>query len=118
MRSFRRPPLYGAHRRATPAWFGSGGGQQLGAVATCLRRVVYGGVEKGPQMRTLRTAHPQVLVATPGRLLDLSNTGLLPLENVSAPRAPPPFPPSPPLVAPLPFACLGLRGIAAARWGW
>lgn len=42
------------------------------ADATCC--VLYGGVPKPPQAKALRS-HPQVVVATPGRLVDLMNDG-------------------------------------------
>lgn len=44
--------------------------------------VVYGGVPKPPQVKALR-AHPQVVVATPGRLVDLMNDGSIKLGNAS-----------------------------------
>lgn len=43
--------------------------------------VVYGGVSQRPQVRTLQ-AGVDVLVATPGRLLDLMNQGYIDLTNV------------------------------------
>src|SRR5690606_29670977 len=43
--------------------------------------VIFGGVNQNPQAATLRNG-VDVLVATPGRLLDLHNQGLLSLANV------------------------------------
>jgi ATP-dependent RNA helicase RhlE len=44
--------------------------------------VVYGGVSQRPQERDLR-ARPAILVATPGRLLDLMQQGLVRLSNIA-----------------------------------
>lgn len=43
--------------------------------------VVYGGVNQNPQVRTLRNG-VDILVATPGRLLDLTNQGFVDLRSV------------------------------------
>src|SRR5207302_9214795 len=43
--------------------------------------VIYGGVNQNPQVRTLRNGI-DVLVATPGRLLDLMNQGSVDLRGV------------------------------------
>jgi ATP-dependent RNA helicase RhlE len=43
--------------------------------------VIFGGVKQGPQVATIRNG-VDVLVATPGRLLDLNNQRLLSLKNV------------------------------------
>ena len=43
--------------------------------------VIYGGVRQGNQVNALKRK-PQVLIATPGRLLDLMNQGLLSLHQV------------------------------------
>ncbi|MFB3065539.1 MAG: DEAD/DEAH box helicase, partial [Planctomycetota bacterium] len=44
--------------------------------------VIFGGVGKGPQKKALR-AGLDILVATPGRLLDLMGEGLVDLSNIS-----------------------------------
>jgi superfamily II DNA/RNA helicase len=44
--------------------------------------VVYGGVPKPPQAKALRSK-PQVVVATPGRLVDLMNDGAIKLGQIS-----------------------------------
>lgn len=43
--------------------------------------VIYGGVKQGNQVNALKRK-PQVLIATPGRLLDLMNQGLISLHQV------------------------------------
>lgn len=43
--------------------------------------VVYGGVSKGPQISALR-AKPDILIATPGRLLDLMNERFIHLDKI------------------------------------
>ncbi len=43
--------------------------------------VIYGGVNKGPQIRNLQYG-TDILVATPGRLLDLMNMGFVSLKNI------------------------------------
>ncbi|TVZ51777.1 DEAD/DEAH box helicase [Dokdonia sp. Hel_I_53] len=43
--------------------------------------VIFGGVNQNPQVRTIRQGI-DILVATPGRLLDLENQGLLSLSNI------------------------------------
>ncbi len=43
--------------------------------------VIFGGVKQGPQVNTLRNG-VDILVATPGRLLDLHNQGLLSLNKI------------------------------------
>lgn len=43
--------------------------------------VIFGGVNQNPQVRTLRQG-VDILVATPGRLLDLENQGMLSLSHV------------------------------------
>ncbi len=43
--------------------------------------VIFGGVNQNPQVRTLRQG-VDILVATPGRLLDLENQGLVDLTNI------------------------------------
>jgi ATP-dependent RNA helicase RhlE len=55
---------------------------QVFAARTQLRTtVVFGGVKKGAQVRAL-SAHPAILVATPGRLLDLMSDKALSLAEV------------------------------------
>jgi len=44
---------------------------------------IFGGVPKPPQVRALRSDLPQVLIATPGRLVDLMNDGIAKVGNVS-----------------------------------
>merc|ERR1712060_485968 len=44
-------------------------------------QVVYGGAPKGPQVQALKT-NPEVLVATPGRLQDLMDMGVVRLKDV------------------------------------
>jgi len=56
--------------------------QKFGAHAEVSCCVVYGGVPKPPQVKALRS-HPQVVVATPGRLVDLMTEGSIQLGNVS-----------------------------------
>jgi len=56
----------------------SGSGKTCDIDTICL----YGGVGKDSQMRQLKQ-RPQVVVATPGRLLDLLNDGALSLMNIS-----------------------------------
>ncbi len=55
--------------------------QTYGRYTKVKRTVVYGGVNKRPQMRTLRQG-VDVLVATPGRLLDHMSDGTVKLNNV------------------------------------
>eukprot|EP00948_MAST-09A_sp_MAST-9A-sp1_P002996 g2996.t1 len=43
---------------------------------------IYGGASKRYQVRQLRDQQPQVIVATPGRLVDLHNEGFIKLENI------------------------------------
>ena len=43
--------------------------------------VIFGGVNQRPQVATLKRG-VDVLIATPGRLLDLQNQGFLSLSNV------------------------------------
>jgi len=56
--------------------------QSFGAHADVSCCVVYGGVPKPPQVKALRSS-PQVVVATPGRLVDLMTEGSIQLGNVS-----------------------------------
>lgn len=44
--------------------------------------VIFGGVNQNPQVRTLRQG-VDILIATPGRLLDLENQGMLSLSDVA-----------------------------------
>ncbi|MEI7492716.1 MAG: DEAD/DEAH box helicase [Bacteroidota bacterium] len=49
---------------------------------TALRHtVIYGGVSQGPQTTTLKNG-VDILIATPGRLLDLMNQGFVNLQNI------------------------------------
>jgi ATP-dependent RNA helicase RhlE len=60
-------------------------GERIGAYGSHLRlnhAVVYGGVSQHRQVRDLRR-EPALLVATPGRLLDLMQQGLIHLGNVT-----------------------------------
>ncbi len=43
--------------------------------------VIFGGVGQNPQVQAVRS-HPEILIATPGRLLDLMQQGLLSLSTV------------------------------------
>lgn len=54
---------------------------KFGQSASVSTVVVYGGVPKQPQAQALRSK-PQLVVATPGRLLDLMNDGAVKLGNV------------------------------------
>ena len=58
--------------------FAGYGGRALGLVHT----VIFGGVGKEPQMRALRQG-VDVLIATPGRLLDLMNDRVVDFRNLS-----------------------------------
>lgn len=61
--------------------------QQIQAVAqefdyhrsVCL----FGGAPKGPQIRDCRRMNPSIIIATPGRLIDLMETGVITLTNIS-----------------------------------
>ena len=53
-------------------------GAPIGLLSTC----IYGGVPKGPQKAALRDG-ARVVVATPGRLLDLESEGAVPLGGVT-----------------------------------
>merc|ERR1719345_631343 len=53
-------------------------GQCVGMRTAC----VYGGVPKPPQVKALK-AHPQLVVATPGRLMDLMQEGSVNVGSVS-----------------------------------
>jgi superfamily II DNA/RNA helicase len=55
--------------------------KQFAEVASVSTVVIYGGVEKRPQVQQLRTS-PQLLVATCGRLCDLQNDKAVKLGNV------------------------------------
>lgn len=46
--------------------------------------VLYGGMPRREQAASLNHLRPQLVVATPGRLLDLVHTGELPLHQVCA----------------------------------
>lgn len=63
--------------RCTPGTQGMAG--PSGAVKSI---VVYGGVAKVPQARALRAGDVGVVVATPGRLIDLVNDGVVSLSGV------------------------------------
>ncbi len=63
---------------------------QINETVKALRRgtdirsiVIFGGVGQSQQVSDLRRHHPRVLVATPGRLLDLVNQRLLNLSSIS-----------------------------------
>lgn len=49
----------------------------------CPRRCLYGGASKSQQGRQLQQG-PQLIIATPGRLLDFVNSGEANLSRVSA----------------------------------
>jgi ATP-dependent RNA helicase RhlE len=55
--------------------------QVYGCNTTIRQTVVYGGVNQGPQTRALKNG-VDVLVATPGRLIDLMNQGYIDLGSV------------------------------------
>lgn len=55
---------------------------ELGQVANMKTVCIYGGVSKDQQRRALSQG-AQIVVATPGRLLDLINEGVCPLDRVS-----------------------------------
>eukprot|EP00656_Telonema_subtile_P030256 TRINITY_DN33259_c0_g1_i1.p1 TRINITY_DN33259_c0_g1~~TRINITY_DN33259_c0_g1_i1.p1 ORF type:complete len:270 (-),score=98.58 TRINITY_DN33259_c0_g1_i1:113-922(-) len=55
----------------------------FGAVVGVQTEVVFGGVPKPPQVKALRKKQCLVLVATPGRLVDLCNDGAAELGGVS-----------------------------------
>eukprot|EP00698_Gefionella_okellyi_P004351 TRINITY_DN14023_c0_g1_i1.p1 TRINITY_DN14023_c0_g1~~TRINITY_DN14023_c0_g1_i1.p1 ORF type:complete len:443 (-),score=102.46 TRINITY_DN14023_c0_g1_i1:48-1376(-) len=55
---------------------------EAGAAVAFKSTCIYGGVEKHPQRRTLKEG-VHIVVATPGRLLDLINEGSCSLENVT-----------------------------------
>ncbi|KAG9510480.1 putative ATP-dependent RNA helicase DDX5 [Fragariocoptes setiger] len=44
---------------------------------------LFGGAPKGPQVRDCRRMNPSIVIATPGRLIDLMETGVVTLTNVS-----------------------------------
>lgn len=44
---------------------------------------VFGGASKGPQIRDIQRNRPMIIVATPGRLLDFLESGILSLSNIS-----------------------------------
>ncbi len=52
-------------------------------VCVCQRRAVYGGASPQHQVLELRSQRPQIVVGTPGRLLDLVERRSLDLKNVS-----------------------------------
>ena len=56
----------------------AGIGEPVGVRSVC----VYGGVPKPPQVREIREG-AEIVIGTPGRLLDLVNEGALPLDRVS-----------------------------------
>lgn len=47
-----------------------------------LRRCVYGGAPKGPQVRDLRNG-VEIVIATPGRLIDMLESGVTNLRRVT-----------------------------------
>eukprot|EP00966_Prymnesium_polylepis_P029787 691644-Prymnesium_polylepis.1 len=53
-------------------------GAKMGLASIC----IYGGVPKGPQKQAISSG-AQVLVATPGRLLDLSQEGAVSLQHTT-----------------------------------
>jgi superfamily II DNA/RNA helicase len=55
--------------------------EQFGACAEVRTAVLFGGVPKPPQVKALK-AKPHLVVATPGRLVDLSNDKAVALGNV------------------------------------
>ncbi len=55
--------------------------QAYGAHAKIHHAVIFGGVGQNPQVTALRR-HPEVVVATPGRLLDLMNQGHVTFEGL------------------------------------
>ncbi|RWS24781.1 putative ATP-dependent RNA helicase DDX5-like protein [Leptotrombidium deliense] len=44
---------------------------------------VFGGASKGPQARDINRMCPQLIIATPGRLIDFLETGVISLTNIS-----------------------------------
>mmetsp|Transcript_58781 Transcript_58781/g.140108 ORF Transcript_58781/g.140108 Transcript_58781/m.140108 type:complete len:508 (-) Transcript_58781:84-1607(-) len=56
--------------------------EKFGPAAKVTSQAVFGGVPKGPQAKALKDS-PQVLVATPGRLQDLMEMGVISLAKVS-----------------------------------
>ena len=46
-------------------------------------RCVYGGAPKGPQVRDLRSGM-EIVIATPGRLIDMLDSGITNLRRVPA----------------------------------
>jgi len=54
----------------------------FGSVVRVRNACVYGGAPKGPQIRTLRQG-AEIVIATPGRLIDLLNMGCTSLSRVS-----------------------------------
>lgn len=44
---------------------------------------IFGGAPKGPQIRDCRNSRPPVVIATPGRLIDLMECGVLSVNDVS-----------------------------------
>ncbi|MGB0836796.1 MAG: DEAD/DEAH box helicase [Flavobacteriaceae bacterium] len=44
--------------------------------------VIFGGVNQNPQVRTLKSNQIDILIATPGRLLDLMNQGYISLKHI------------------------------------
>ncbi|KAI0770958.1 DEAD-domain-containing protein [Trametes elegans] len=62
--------------------------EKLGAPFGIASVAVYGGVDKGPQIKTLKNANKdgkttRIIVGTPGRILDLVNDGACDLSRVS-----------------------------------
>jgi superfamily II DNA/RNA helicase len=53
------------------------------ALSVLLFRCLYGGASRGPQGRSLSRG-PQLVIATPGRLLDFVTSGELNLNRVSS----------------------------------
>jgi len=55
---------------------------KFGAIMDIKTTILYGGVPKPPQVKALKT-HPELVVATPGRLMDLMQDGSIKLGSVS-----------------------------------
>ncbi|MFD1670567.1 DEAD/DEAH box helicase [Agrilactobacillus yilanensis] len=55
---------------------------RLGQFKKARIQVVYGGADIRRQIRSLKHNHPQVVVGTPGRLLDLINRNALKIEHI------------------------------------
>lgn len=44
---------------------------------------VYGGAPRGPQIQRIQRERPNIIIATPGRLIDYLKEGVINLHNVS-----------------------------------